>query len=88
MKQPLKEGRDDIPKFQNFVKNNRIEHVDKINEYVSKVNTSFQGASKNGFIKVVELLKRKKLNLNIVQLKVNYQNIPLFLREILHLNHN
>ena len=55
------------------IKNNRTEHVDKINEYVSKVNTSFQGSSKNGFIKVVELLKRKNLNINIVQLKVNYK---------------
>ena len=56
-----------------MIKNNRTEHVDKINEYVSKVNTSFQGSSKNGFIKVVELLKRKNLNINIVQLKVNYK---------------
>ena len=56
-----------------MIKNNRTEHVDKINEYVSKVNTSFQGSSKNGFIKVVELLKRLNLNINIVQLKVNYK---------------
>ena len=56
-----------------IIKNNRIEHVDKINEYISKVNTSFQGASKNGFTKVIELLKKNKLNININQLKVNYK---------------
>ena len=55
------------------IKNNRIEHVEKINEYISNVKTSFQGASKNGFTKVVELLKRQKLNIHINQLKVNYK---------------
>ena len=34
------------------IKNNRIEHVQKIKEYVSNVKTSFQGSSKNGFTKL------------------------------------
>ena len=55
------------------IKNNRIEHVEKINEYISNVKTSFQGSSKNAFTKVVELLKKNKLNININQLKVNYK---------------
>ena len=64
------------------IKNDRIEHVEKINEYISNVKTSFQGSSKNAFTKVVELLIKNKLNININQLKVNYSKLSIKLNAL------